>query len=66
MGGIEHRLYLRSEGQPDDFCHALCFSSMAAMKLMGMNVEDMIPKSAFGGGITSGELKDNFIDPRET
>lgn len=66
VGGIEHRLYLRSEGQPDDFCHALCFSSMAAMKLMGMNVEDMIPRSAFGGGITRGELKDNFIDPRET
>jgi hypothetical protein len=66
VGGIEHRLYLRSEGQPDDFCHALCFSSMAAMKLMGMNVEDMIPRSAFGGGITSGELADNFIDPRET
>ena len=65
VGGMEHRLYLRSEGQPDDFCHALCFSSMAAMKLMGMNVEDMIPRTAFGGGITKGVPLDNVIDPRE-
>lgn len=65
VGGIEHRLYLRSEGQPDDFCHALCFSSMAAMRLMGLNVDDMVPNTAFGGGLVSGRPEDNFIDPRE-
>lgn len=65
VGGIEHRLYLRSEGQPDDFCHALCFSSMAAMRLMGLSVDDMVPNTAFGGGLVSGRPEDNFIDPRE-
>lgn len=65
VGGMEHRIYLRSEGQPDDFCHAVCFASMAAMRLMGMDVEDMIPATAFGGGLTSGKPADNMIDPRE-
>ena len=65
VGGMEHRLYLRSEGQPDDFCHALCFSSMAAMRLMGMNVDDMIPQTAFGGGITFGKPSENVVNPYE-
>lgn len=65
VGGIEHRLYLRSEGQPDDFCHALCFACMAAMRLMGLSVDDMVPSTAFGGGIVSGRPTDNFINPYE-
>jgi len=65
VGGLEHRLYLRSEGQPDDFCHALCFASMAAMRLMGMNVDDMIPGAAFGGGVVFGKPDDNIINPYE-
>lgn len=59
-GGITHRLYLRSESQPDDFCHALCFASMVAMKLLGMAVDDMIPPEAFGGGMVEDEAPDNF------
>lgn len=65
VGGMEHRIYLRSEGQPDDFCHALCFSSMAAMRLMGVDIDDMIPDTAFGGGLADGRPEDNLIDPRE-
>ncbi len=64
-GGIEHRLYLRSEGRPDDFCHALCFAAMVAMKLMGMAIDDMIPSTAFGRGITSGRPEGFGVDPNE-
>lgn len=67
VGGLTHRLYLRSEAQPDDFCHALCFASMCAMKLMGMAVDDMIPAEAFGGGFTDeGAPVDDRLDPKET
>jgi len=66
VGGITHRLYLRNQSQPDDFCHALCFASMAAMKLLGMAVDDMIPPEAFGGGIVSGDAPvDDRLDPNE-
>ena len=67
VGGMQHRLYLRSELQPDDFCHALCFACMGAMKLMGMAVDDMIPAEAFGGGATTDEPPENdWLDPKET
>ena len=59
-GGLTHRLYLRSESQPDDFCHALCFASMVAMRLIGMAVDDMIPMEAFGGGRVADEAPDNY------
>lgn len=59
VGGLTHRLYLRSESQPDDFCHALCFACMGAMKLLGMAVDDMIPSEAFGGGATPDEPPEN-------
>lgn len=66
VGGITHRLYLRNQSQPDDFCHALCFACMGAMKLMGMSVDDMIPESAFGGGITNDEAPiDDRLNPKE-
>ena len=65
VGGIDHRIYLRSEGQPDDFCHALCFASMAAMRLMGMSVDDMIPETAFGGGRVSGRPEGFGVNPYE-
>lgn len=67
VGGMSHRLYLRSELQPDDFCHALCFASMCAMKLLGMAVDDMIPAEAFGGGATSDDAPvDDRLNPKET
>ena len=67
VGGLTHRLYLRSESQPDDFCHALCFGSMGAMKMLGLAVDDMIPESAFGGGITDDAPPENdWLNPKET
>lgn len=66
VGGMTHRLYLRNASHPDDFCHALCFASMVAMKLLGLSVDDMIPESAFGGGITNDEAPiDDRLDPKE-
>jgi hypothetical protein len=66
VGGITHRLYLRNQAKPDDFCHALCFASMMAMKLMGMAVDDMIPPDAFGGGFTDDTAPmDDRLDPTE-
>jgi len=66
VGGIMHRLYLRNESQPDDFCHALCFASMCAMKLMGMAVDDMIPPDAFGGGkVDDADPVDDRLNPKE-
>ena len=66
VGGITHRLYLRNQAKPDDFCHALCFASMMAMKLMGMAVDDMIPPDAFGGGFTDDtEPIDDRLDTKE-
>ena len=67
VGGLTHRLYLRSESQPDDFCHALCFASMGAMKLLGLAIDDMIPADAFGGGMTDADApEDDRLDPHET
>ena len=66
VGGLTHRLYLRSESQPDDFCHALCFASMGAMKLLGLAIDDMIPAEAFGGGRVSDDAPvDDRLDPKE-
>lgn len=66
VGGITHRLYLRNEAHPDDFCHALCFACMGAMKLLGMAVDDMIPAEAFGGGFTDDtDPVDDRLDPNE-
>lgn len=66
VGGMTHRLYLRNPARPDDFCHALCFASMMAMKLLGMAVDDMIPETAFGGGFTDDTVPvDDRLDPKE-
>lgn len=66
VGGMTHRLYLRNASHPDDFCHALCFASMVAMKLLGLAVDDMIPETAFGGGLTNDDAPvDDRLDPKE-
>ena len=66
VAGMSHRLYLRNTAKPDDFCHALCFASMVAMKLLGLAVDDMIPPEAFGGGATDENAPiDDRLDPKE-
>lgn len=67
VGGMSHRIYLRNSSQPDDFCHALCFACMVAMKLLGLAVDDMIPEEAFGGGRTGDEAPENdWLKPNES
>lgn len=53
-GGLTFQRFLRNPNQPDDFCMALCFGAMLAMRLTNSTIVDMIPQGAFGGGVTSG------------
>ena len=45
-GELAHRRYMRDPSRPDDFAMALCFASMAAMKLQNSSIVDMIPHDA--------------------
>ena len=68
VGGFTTRKYLRNPNQPDDFCMALCFGSMLAMKLItGGDGIDMIPASAFNRGIvdTSTPVDTSVLDPAD-
>jgi hypothetical protein len=47
-GGITTRHFLRNPNRPDDFCHALCFATMLAMRLMGEEISNIVPQDAFG------------------
>jgi len=64
-GGLTTRRYLRDPSRPDDFCMALCFGTMLAMKLLyGDDEINIIPKTAFGSGhVPDGAPADNPIDP---
>lgn len=67
VGGLSRRRYLRNPTQPDDFCMALCFGSMLAMKLIyGSDNIDMIPDTAFNRGITDDSPPDlSILDPAD-
>lgn len=66
-GGLTSRRYLRDPSTPDDFCMALCFGTMLAMKLLyGEDEINVIPKSAFGNGyVPDGAPVDNSFDPKD-
>ena len=66
-GGLTRRRYLRDPARPDDFCMALCFATMLAMKLLyGEDEINIIPKSAFAGGqVPDGAPADNPVDPQD-
>lgn len=42
-GGMTNRRFLRNPNWPDDFCHALCFASLVAMRLMNNSIVDLVP-----------------------
>ncbi len=44
-GGLEHVIFHRDPNQPDDFCHALCFAVIGAMRLMDKSPADIIPEA---------------------
>lgn len=69
VGGFTTRRYLRNPNQPDDFCMALCFATMLAMKLFyGTDNLDVIPDSAFNRGIVddSQPLDLTVLDPADS
>ena len=63
--GITHVVYMRDPSRPDDFAMALCFVLMAAVKVAGLDILDLIPQLAFSGGIAVGKPKDELVDPRD-
>ena len=46
-GGFTYRHFVRNPARPDDFCHALNFACMLAMKISGAGFVDLVPKGAF-------------------
>ena len=66
IGGIQHRKFIRNPSRPDDFCNALCYACLGAMKLVGHSSLDMVPSDAMHKGtISSGELKRDNINPTD-
>lgn len=63
--GLTHIIYQRDPARPDDFAMALCFVLMLAVKLVGLNILDLIPRTAFSGGNSSGKPKDVLVDPKD-
>lgn len=63
--GITSIVYLRDPARPDDFAMALCFALMAAVKVAGLDILDLIPQNAFAGGNASGTPDDSLVDPRD-
>lgn len=65
-GGLAYRHFLRNPNRPDDFCMALDFACMLAMRLVNSTMVDLIPTSAFQGGtIKSGAPAIVDVDPSD-
>jgi hypothetical protein len=43
VSGISHKLFRRDPAKPDDFCHALTFASLVAMRLAGHSMLNLVP-----------------------
>lgn len=63
--GLTHVVYVRDPARPDDFAMALCFVLMLAAKVSGVDILDLIPKTAFHSGRASGSPKDVLVDPKD-
>lgn len=64
-GGLTTIVYQRDPARPDDFAMALCFVLMAAVKLAGLDILSLIPKTAFASGIAVGKPQDVLVDPKD-
>ena len=63
--GITRIVYMRDPARPDDFAMALCFVMMMAVRLAGLDILDLIPRTAFSGGNASGKPDDSMVDPND-
>jgi hypothetical protein len=48
VGGISYRKFLRNPKRPDDFAMALMFACLVAMKMLNIELTDLIPSEAYG------------------
>jgi len=46
--GLESVVFQRNPSAADDFCHALCFAVLGAIRLVGGSLLDLVPKGAMG------------------
>jgi hypothetical protein len=66
IGGLTHRVFMRNPNRPDDFCMALDYACILAMRLINSTMVDLIPTAAFGGGtVSSGAPAVVEIDPAD-
>jgi len=67
-GGLTSRKFLRNPNRPDDFCHALCFAGLLAMRLMNVDITKIVPSHAMGAEGMPGEGVPptlDHVDPAE-
>lgn len=62
-GGGDSRKFVRNPSSPDDFAHALCFATLAAMRMCGCSIVDLAPGTVREG--LKGVPDPASIDPRE-
>ena len=63
--GITTIRYLRDPSQPDDFCMALTFALMAAVKVAGIDLLDVVPQTAFDSVLAQGDPSGKVVDPKD-
>lgn len=63
--GLSTVVYLRDPSRPDDFCMALTFACMAAIKLAGLDLLDLVPKTAFQPRFAQGDPSGARVDPND-
>jgi hypothetical protein len=63
LAGSDVRRFVRNPASPDDFAHALCFATLAAMRMCGCSIMDL------ASGLVTESLQGvpdpASIDPRE-
>lgn len=62
-GGSNIRKFVRNPASPDDFAHALCFATLAAMRMTGCSLLDLAPSLVADS--LKGVPDPASIDPRE-
>ena len=63
--GFPYRHFMRNPSQPDDFCMALDFACMLAMRLSNASIVDLVHRKAFNEGEASGRPHVVAVDPKD-